>query len=79
MNFFKHHHPLFKEIRKPSQIMEVADNFNKEEIQMQTTQCTKVGDNGEIITVSITTEESHQTSMLGKSLQLKNTLFTQHT
>jgi hypothetical protein len=50
--------------------MEVAENFNKEEIQMQTTQCTKVGDNGEVITVSITTEESHQASVLGKFLQV---------
>lgn len=50
--------------------MEVAEHFNKEEIQLQTTQCTKVGDDGEIITVSITTEESHQTSVLGKSFQL---------
>lgn len=50
--------------------MEVAENFNKEEIQMQTTQCTKVGDNGEVITVSITTEESHQAEVLGKSLQI---------
>lgn len=50
--------------------MEVAENFNKEEIQMQTTQCTKVGDNGEVITVSITTEESHQAQVLGKSPQV---------
>lgn len=50
--------------------MEVAENFNKEEIQLQTTQCTKVGDNGELITVSITTEESHQASVLGKFLHL---------
>lgn len=49
--------------------MEVAENFNKEEIQMQTSQCTKVGENGEIITVSITTEESHQASVLGKNIQ----------
>lgn len=50
--------------------MEVTENFNKEEMSMQTSQCTKVGDNGEIITVSITTEESHQASVLGKSSQL---------
>lgn len=44
--------------------MQVAENFNKEE--MQSSQCTRVGENGEIITVSITTEESHQASVLGK-------------
>lgn len=56
-----------KEVRKPqpSEATQVAENFNKDE--MQTSQCTRVGDNGEIITVSITTEESHQASVLGKS------------
>lgn len=52
---------------QPTEAMQVAENFNKEEIQSQTSQCTRVGDNGEIITVSITTEESHQASVLGKS------------
>jgi hypothetical protein len=40
-------------------------DLNKETVS-QVTQCTKVGDNGEVITVSITTEESHQAQVLGK-------------
>jgi hypothetical protein len=40
-------------------------DFNKETVS-QITECTKLGENGEVITVSITTEESHQASVLGK-------------
>jgi hypothetical protein len=40
-------------------------DLNKETVS-QVTQCTKVGDNGEVITVSITTEESHQAQVIGK-------------
>jgi hypothetical protein len=31
----------------------------------ETSQCTKIGENGEVITVSITTEESHHGAVLG--------------
>jgi hypothetical protein len=43
--------------------------LNKEKIS-QVSQCTRVGDNGEIITVSITSEESHQAQIAGNSLFL---------
>lgn len=38
--------------------------MNKESFS-EMSQCTKVGDNGEIVTVSITTEERHQTQVSG--------------
>lgn len=47
-------------------------DLNKETVS-QVTQCTKVGDNGEVITVSITTEESHQAQVLGKYERPKHT------
>ena len=37
---------------------------------ISTSQCTKTGDNGEIVTVSITTEESHQATLLGKLMNV---------
>lgn len=40
-------------------------DLNKDVISV-TSQCTKTGENGEIVTVSITTEESHQATVLGK-------------
>lgn len=46
-------------------IKEMAtDDMNKETLS-HFSQCTKIGDDGEIITVSITTEESHQAHVSG--------------
>lgn len=42
-----------------------SKDLNKDVISV-TSQCTKTGENGEIVTVSITTEESHQATVLGK-------------
>jgi hypothetical protein len=39
--------------------------MNKE-LYSEYSQCTKIGDDGEIVTVSITTEESHQSHVSGK-------------
>lgn len=36
------------------------------DIKTITSHCTKTGENGEIVTISITTEESHQATLLGK-------------
>ena len=44
-------------------------DLNKDVISV-TSQCTKTGENGEIVTVSITTEESHQATLLGKLMNV---------
>ncbi|KAG5678438.1 hypothetical protein PVAND_008111 [Polypedilum vanderplanki] len=49
---------------KELKLQELTDNFNNETMSV-TNQCTKIGENGEIVTVSITTEESHQAAVLG--------------
>lgn len=47
-----------------------SKDLNKGVISV-TSQCTKTGENGEIVTVSITTEESHQATVLGKLMNAK--------
>lgn len=59
--------------QQDSRSLGTAD-VNRESVS-QVSQCTKMGDNGEIITVSITTEESHQASMLGNYSSLSRAPF----
>jgi len=47
-----------------------AADLNKERKSF-ISQCTKTGENGEIITVAISTEESHQATILGINISAK--------
>lgn len=49
----------------PSKDLKLLDSTGID-TELQTSQCTKIGEHGEMITVSITTEESHRASVLGK-------------
>lgn len=60
--------------------MQELTDFNNETVS-QTSQCTKLGENGEMITVSITTEETHQAAVLGnyEPKSKLNRRFARHT
>ena len=46
-------------------VIETGPSDLNADIKTITSHCTKTGENGEIVTISITTEESHQATLLG--------------